>query len=125
MMGRAAEALPDLAIDKRLSPLDPGLPIHHLQMSRAMFFLGRYDEAVDAVRQCMADMPYFPPAWLQLIAALAQSGRFERAQSEAQAFQTQFPDADMPGLLINFTTREPKDLECFKEGLRISGMEIL
>jgi adenylate cyclase len=122
MMGRAAEALPDLAIDKRLSPLDPDLPMHHLQMSRAMFFLCRYDESVDAARQCLADVPDFPPAWLQLIAALAQSGRVERAQSEGQAFQTRFPDADMPGLLVNFTTRDPKDRENFNEGLRKVGL---
>lgn len=55
-------------------------------------FEGKYSEAVDCWRQCLADYPDYAALRRFLVAALAQLGRQEPA-AEPQAFITKAPDA--------------------------------
>ena len=124
LLGRAEEALADLAILERLSPLDPELYIKHIATSRAQHVLQRYDKAVDAARLAVQMMPDAPFVYLSLISALALSGRIERAKQEVETFHTKFPDLEIEPKLVHFVTREPDDLERFKQGLRDANLNL-
>ena len=124
LLGRAEEALADLAILERLSPLDPELYIKNIATSRALHVLQRYDEAVDAAPPAVQMMPDAPFVYLSLISALALSGRIERAKQEVETFHTKFPDLEIEPELVHFVTREPDDLERFKQGLRDANLNL-
>lgn len=124
LMGLAEESLDDFAMMERLSPMDTMLQYKHISMSRALHILQRYDEAADAARLATVASPDVPSNWLALISALALSGRIERAQQEAESFSKKFSDVKVADTLVNFTTRDPQDLERFKEGLRKANIII-
>ena len=112
------------AMMERLSPLDPLIQLKHVAMARALLILQRYEEAANAARLGVAiasDIHYYR---LTLIASLALAGHLDEARKEAATFQSTFTDADLINAMVNFRTRDPGDLERFKDGLRMVDMAV-
>jgi adenylate cyclase len=118
LLGRAEESLDDFAMIERLSPLDPLLPLKNVAKARSLLILQRYEEAVEVARMAVAISQDIAFHRILLIAALALSGRIERARQEAESYREKFPDVNLSDVLVNFTTRDPLDLARIKEGLR-------
>src|SRR5262249_14968678 len=75
---------PDTAIRhfaqfKRLSPLDPSMPMAMSGNALAHFFAGRYDEACVQAEQVLQERPDRHPALRACVASHALAGRIERA----------------------------------------------
>jgi adenylate cyclase len=89
--GRAREAL--AAIDEaiRLNPRPPG--VYRMHRGRALYFLGRYDESLRALRESATINPAFVVTHLYIAAALTRLGMQDDAEwaaEEALALVPQF-----------------------------------
>jgi adenylate cyclase len=124
LMGLAEESLHDFAMMERLSPLDPMLRLKHIAMARALLVLKRYEEAADAARLAVAAAPDIHFHRLALVGSLALSGQLDEARKESANFYKSFTDADLQNALVNFTTRDPQDLDRFKDALRKAQMSV-
>jgi tetratricopeptide (TPR) repeat protein len=90
--GRHGECRDEVSMSLRLNPRDPMSATAASLSPMSWYLEGRYDEAVEASRRCLADYPAYAAPRRFLVAALAQSGRQEEATAELRAFETNAPD---------------------------------
>lgn len=85
LLGRAEETEAHVVEAMRLSPHDPLLNRWHMYIGSAALFLGRLDQAVDALRRSVELNPDFGLAHFFLASALALKG-YDVEATEARAF---------------------------------------
>ena len=124
LLGQLEESIEDFAIMERLSPMDPLLPASDVNKSRSLLFLGRFDEAIKIARRSIDGVPNLPYSHVALISALGNAGMVEAAKDHAREFQERFPDIHLSSVFVNFRTRDPKDFELFKNGMKVAGFNI-
>ncbi|MFC6639298.1 hypothetical protein GV827_21025 [Sulfitobacter sp. JBTF-M27] len=124
LLGQLEESIEDFAIMERLSPMDPLLPASDVNKSRSLLFLGRFDEAIKIARRSIDGVPNLPYSHVALISALGNAGMVEAAKDHAREFQERFPDIHLSSVFVNFRTRDPKDFELFKNGMKVAGFDI-
>ncbi|MEW9921974.1 adenylate/guanylate cyclase domain-containing protein [Marimonas sp. MJW-29] len=124
LLGQLEESIEDFAIMERLSPMDPLLPASDVNKSRSLLFLGRFDEAIKIARRSIDGVPNLPYSHVALISALGNAGMAEAAKDHAREFQERFPDIHLSSVFVNFRTRDPKDFELFKNGMKVAGFDI-
>jgi TolB-like protein/tetratricopeptide (TPR) repeat protein len=117
---------PDVAINhfarfKRLSPLDPLMPVVRSGTAFAHLFSGRYDDALAEAERALQESPSLHQALRVSAAAYALAGRIERAQ-EAMARLRWVDPALRISNLEDMATFRRDDLGKFAEGLRIAGL---
>ena len=120
-MGRSAEALEQLANARRLDPLHP--PLWDFYTGRALFHLGRYEEALTWFETCSRRTPFLSNWRRHLAATLAQLGRVDdevRAAMPNPALpQTYATIGEIRRLDAYLETVE---FDRFIEGLRKAGL---
>lgn len=119
--GRPAEGLERVKHAIKLNPHHPYNYSFHL--GQAFFVLGRYDEAISALKQGIESNPAAERLHIWLAAAYAQSGRIEDAEWEIDEVLLANPEFSVDKLKRAFPFSDPADLENFMEGLRKAGLE--
>jgi class 3 adenylate cyclase/TolB-like protein len=76
--GRAEEALPSIERAIRLNPVSDAVGVHLNMRCRALLYLGRYAEAIDACQRATTSAPDWPD-YMLLTAAYAMAGDMARA----------------------------------------------
>lgn len=76
--GRAEEALPSIDRAIRLNPVSDAVGVHLNMRCRALLYLGRYAEAIDACQRATTSAPDWPD-YMLLTAAYAMAGDMTRA----------------------------------------------
>jgi len=121
LLGEPETALERFARAMRLSPLDPRLSRMQSGTAHALFFLGRYEEAVSWAAMALQDNPDLQLGLRIQAASNAMAGRPEQAH-KAMARLRQLN----PALRVsNLKGRGPwraEDLSRYEEGLRRAGL---
>jgi TolB-like protein len=117
---------PDLAIEhlarfKRMSPLDPLMPVARSGSAFAHLFSGRFDEALSQAEQALQESPNLHLALRASAAANALAGRIDRAQRLAARLRQIDPVLRISNL-EDVVTFRPEDLAKFADGLRMAGL---
>lgn len=119
--GRPQEGLGMIARAEKINPVHPSnYPFHKAQ---ALFILKRYDEAIDTLREGLAQNPTSQRMRVWLAASYAQAGRLEDAQWETETLLAQDPNLRLSRLFHIFPFKDPADLENFNSALRKVGID--
>lgn len=121
LLGQLEESIEDFEIMERLSPLDPLLPASDVNKARSLLFLGRFDEAIVIAKRSIGALPNLPYSRAVLVSALGNAGMVKAAKEQAKEFQERFPDINLSSVFVNFRTRNPKDFELFKNGMKVAN----
>ena len=105
----------------RLNPHDPMSATVASLSAMSWYLEGKYDEAVEASRRCLADYPAYAAPRRFLVAALAQSGRREEAAAELREFVTKAPDVFNVMVRNRPPYMSPGDQEHLLDGIRKAG----
>lgn len=118
--GAPEEGLERIKMAMRLHPHHPYNYSFHL--GQALYILGRYDEAIDALKSAITSNPASERLHVWLAASYAQSGRMEEARWEAGEVRALNPDFSMASMREAFPFKDPADSEHFLSGLRKAGL---
>jgi TolB-like protein len=118
---------PDLAVEhfarfKRMSPLDPRMPIAQSGSAFAHFFRGRHTEAASQAEQALWESPNLHQALRIAAAANALAGRLERAQKMLAHLRQIDPALRVSNLKDLTPLRRPEDVAKYAEGMRKAGL---
>ena len=119
--GRHGECRDEVSTSLRLNPRDPMSATTASLSAMSWYLEGRYDEAVEASRRCLADYPAYAAPRRFLVAALAQSGRREEAAAELREFVTKAPDVFNVMVRNRPPYMSPGDQEHLLDGIRKAG----
>ena len=112
-----------VAVSLRLNPRDPMNATTASLSPMAWYLEGKYPEAIESARRCLADFPAYAATRRFLVAALAQSGRQEEAAAELRDFMTLAPDV----FRVMVRNRPPymsqEDQGHLLEGIRKAGWD--
>jgi DNA-binding winged helix-turn-helix (wHTH) protein/TolB-like protein len=128
--GRAAIVLahggaPEAALTyaARIIDLDPLYPPNYpYYLGKALFFLGRYEEAIPYIRPAVAQMPGNRPPLVLLAAVAAHLGDEALAQESAAAVLTLQPDFRIADWIDFLRLTRPEDAQRLREGLIKAGL---
>ena len=111
----------DLAIEHagramRLSPRAQ-TRLTSLLTGYALFFTGRFEEAVSRLRVAIEDSPLFPTPYRFLAACYAHMGRLDEARATIARLR-----AVTPEVMVNYPLpfRDPRHRELYLSGLRLA-----
>jgi len=121
-IGEPDTALEHIAHFKRMSPLDPLMPLAQAANAFAHFYAGRYDEASSQAEQTLQATPDVAPAVRVSAAANALAGRIEQAQKMMRRLRQIDPKLRLSNLKDLTPLRRPEDLARFADGLRKAGL---
>ena len=118
---------PELAIEhfaraERLSPFDPFIFGVHAGAAYAHFYVGRYDQALSAVDQCLCDMPNYRPELMVLAASSALAGAADRARDAIARMRELDPRWSLSEIKRRSSYRRPEHIARILEGLRKAGL---
>ena len=122
-VGDSDRGLQEMALALKLSPRDPQQAPYLSCIGLCHFMGGRFAEAADFQRRCVAQRPHFGSAWRTLAAAAALGGESEtaiHALAEARRLQ--------PGLSIAWVEKyhpivRETDRAIYIQGLRKAGLD--
>ena len=122
-VGDSERGLQEMALALKLSPRDPQQAPYLSCIGLCHFMGGRFAEAADFQRRCVAQRPHFGSAWRTLAAAAALGGESEtavHALAEAKRLQ--------PGLSIEWVEKyhpivREADRAIYIQGLRKAGLD--
>ncbi|QND58849.1 adenylate/guanylate cyclase domain-containing protein [Mesorhizobium huakuii] len=118
--GRAEEALESFARGKTLNPYFPDVLLHFQAL--ALFQLGRYDEAVDLLRQRLARNAVTDVSRALLAASYGHLGRLEEARAAWQELLRVNPNYSLEYRRKVLPYKNPADFERMVDGLRKAGV---
>ncbi|HET7884312.1 MAG TPA: adenylate/guanylate cyclase domain-containing protein [Acetobacteraceae bacterium] len=123
--GLPQQAIEPLETAMRLSPFDPLMPLWLHFKSRALYWSGDYDAAIDAASHSRQSFPNFRQPYNTLIAALGQVGRTDDAHAVLADGLARFGEAfrrlmSLP--LSDLRELRPEDREHLIEGFRKAGV---
>ena len=118
---------PDIVINhaaqfKRISPLDPQMPLAQSVSGFAHFFAGRYDEALLLGRQVLQENPDFHPALRLSAAANALSGRVDQSHKSVTRLRQIDPNLRVSNLTELTPLCRPQDIDRYAEAMRMAGL---
>jgi TolB-like protein len=118
---------PDLAIEhfsrfKRMSPLDPLMPVARSVSAFAHVFCGRYEAAAEEARQAIRESPYLHVALRAYAISKALAGDVEQAQNAMTRLLQIDPALRVCDLGDQTPLRRPEDMALYAEALRIAGL---
>jgi len=120
-VGRVEEALAMLEKAIRLNPMPPDWYMH--EFGSCYRLMGRYDEAIEALKRVLDRSPDYLNSRLNLIATYVMSGKEEAASAEAVEVLRQSPDFSVERFLKDFPYKDQKILDGLKECLRKAGLK--
>jgi adenylate cyclase len=102
--------------------INPHHPFNYsYHQGQALYILGRYDEAVEALEKAIASNPGAERVHVWLAAAYAQAGSIDDAQWESSQVLTMDPGFTVERIGKVFPFKDPADRERFIDGLRKAG----
>ncbi len=104
----------------RLSPMAYGNALTELGHSRCL--LGQYDEAIEILKQVLAETPFWRSARALLILALLESGKVEEARSEAKEVLRAAPRFSLSRWIESQPYGRQEDHDRYIGALRSSGL---
>jgi len=120
-VGRVEEALAMLEKAIRLNPMPPDWLLH--EFGSCYRLMGRYDEAIAALRRVLDRNPDYLNSRLNLIATYVMSGKEEAARAEAIEVLRRSPDFSVERFLRDFPYKDQKIIEGLKECLLKAGLK--
>ena len=107
----------------RLSPLDPRVTQMRVGTAHALFFLGRYEEAVSWAAMALQDNPDLQLGLRIQAASNAMAGRPEQAHKAMARLRRLNPALRVSNLKdVLGPYRRAEDLSRYEEGLRQAGL---
>ncbi len=91
-------------------------------LGRAYFMMGRYDEAIDPLRDCISRDPVALTCHVYLATVYGLTGRIEEARWEGEEILGLEPDYSLKNDAIAMQFRNPEDSERYQSGLRQAGI---
>jgi TolB-like protein len=125
--GDTERALECLDEARRLNPVDPLAQYHWIGVARALFFAGRYDEALAATEKALHEQAGYAPALRMRAATCGLLGRAAEGNEIVRRLLAVNPDASVSRLRDYHRVsmcRIPAALEAYLEGLRRSGLPL-
>lgn len=119
---RPNEALECFERAKLLNPYFPDVLFHFQAV--AVFHLGRYEEAVDLLKQRLARNPVTDASRALLAASYGHLGRFDEARAAWQEVLRVNPEFSLEYRRKVLPYRNPEDFELIADGLRKAGLEL-
>ncbi len=118
---------PDIVIQhaahfKRMSPLDPQMPLALSVSAFAHFFAERYGEALSQIDEVLRENPDFHPALRLSAAANALAGRLEEAQRSLKRLRQIDPVLRVSNLKDLTPLCRADDAARYNEGMRKAGL---
>jgi TolB-like protein len=107
---------------KRVSPLDPQMPLAQSVSGFAQMFAGRYEEALSQAHQVLQENPDFHPALRLSAAANALIGRLEQSRKSLIRLRQIDPVLRVSNLTDLTPLCRPQDLARYTEGMRKAGL---
>ena len=120
-VGRVEEALAMLEKAIRLNPMPPDWLLH--EFGSCYRLMGRYDEAIAALRSVLDRNPDYLNSRLNLIATYVMSGKEEAARAEAAHVLRRSPDFSVERFLRDFPYKDHKVIDGLKECLLKAGLK--
>ena len=120
--GEPEQALARADKAERLDPLSPLQSDLLSVRAAALFYAGRYGEAVAAARRSLANVPEATTARRYLVAALARAGDIEGARRELAALLERQPNSTIGRTRAGHPLRNARSLERLLDALRQAGM---
>jgi tetratricopeptide (TPR) repeat protein len=105
----------------RLNPMPQDWLLH--EFGSCYHLMGRYDEAISALRRILDRNPDRLNSRLNLIATYVMSGKEEAARAEAVEVLRQSPNFSVARFLKNFPYKDQKILDGLKECLLKAGLK--
>jgi len=118
--GLPEEAVRSFERAMRMSPVDPLLHHAFVGMGLASIDLGRFDEAIVAVKKAQRQNPSYPVVYLCLASAFAHLGRDAEAREAVARLLEADPGFSISRLISRFIGQSNAKL--FIEGLRKAGL---
>jgi TolB-like protein/Tfp pilus assembly protein PilF len=118
--GNYEDALQEIDTAMRLDPHYPGLYL--LFRGRALFHLGRYDEALPLLERAAVAMPEHANALALLAACLAALGRTQEAEPIVQQISAASPDFTVGYVRETMPYANSNDLNLFSQMLLRAGL---
>lgn len=120
--GQTEDAISDVELSLRLSPIDPQNAIFETAAGVAHYLAGRYEKAAEHAEEGARLRPGFVAAHRVQCAALAQSGRMPEARAAFERVKERQPHVSASVLRATLPYSTPENLEKFIEGLSMAGM---
>jgi len=120
-VGRVEEALAMLEKAIRLNPMPPDWLLH--EFGTCYRLMGRYDEAIAALRRVLDRNPDYLSSRLNLIATYVMSGKEEAARAEAVEVLRRSPDFSVERFLRDFPYKDQKIIDGLKECFLKAGLK--
>ena len=117
---------PEKAIDliERAMRLDPLFPAYNLfNLGHARFLMGRYEEALAAMKGALGFNPDFFPPRAFLAVAYVKLDRLEEARGEVAKFLERSPETTLEVWQQRLPYKNPKPLEEMVDALRKAGLK--
>jgi adenylate cyclase len=121
--GRLTEGVEALERSIRLDPRDPRSAPRLNQIALGLYFLRKYEAAVDAANEAIRSYPDFPNPYRWLAAALGQLGRIEEAKEALAKAIAIAPTAFDMYVRDRVPWMRPEDYDHMLEGLRKAGWD--
>ena len=119
-IGRANEAVPLLEKAMQLDPFYP--PRVDMYLGRALYFIGRFDQAALALETCVARASGFRPCYMYVAAVYAELGRSEDAQGAVEKLLELAPNFSISGSVLNHLPYTDAPMRRYTESLRKAGV---
>ena len=119
--GQPEKAIELIEKAMRLNPHSPGVYFNNL--GAAYLMARRYDEAIDALKKCLAHAPNYLYAHMNLATAYSELGREEEARSEAAEVLRINPQFSLEALRQTAPVKDPAVLERVFTALRKAGLK--
>ena len=107
---------------KRLSPLDPAMPLMLGESALAHFFAGRYEDACSQAEQALRESPNLHLALRAAVASNALAGRMDRARDALSRLRRIDPALHVSNLNDITPLRRPEDIAKYADAMRKAGL---
>ena len=119
--GRADKSIVHANQAIRMSPRDPLNCFFYSSLAAAHYMAGRYDDAVETIRQALQQRPNIMIGHRMLCASLAQAGRIDEAQAAMLILRQLQPEITVAWIKDSVPYTD-KVMPRFLEGLRKAGI---
>ena len=120
--GHDREAIAQVDVAIRLSPLDPDMALFLGALAVAHYGAGRYADALRHAEELLRSRPGFQGAQRLRCASLAQTGRIDEARSFLVMIRREHPQLSLDWIRACVPYQTPELMERFLDGMRKAGL---